>query len=253
MSPSPQELQAQLDEQTRVNERLREATEHFVTSVAHDVKNPLAAIKVNVQGLKRRLERGEQLEPEVLTERLARVEHSVQHVLDLLATARAKVASTPTEARPPLRPEPTDLVSLTKELAAACRTASRRTIQIEAAQPVLVGSWDPDCLRRTIEELLANAVKFSADNGDVIVSLERDGGAAVLCVRDHGIGIPERDLPHVFDRFHRGENVLGRFPGSGLGLFQVRQDVERQGGEVSAGNAPDRGCVITVRLPIGAL
>jgi signal transduction histidine kinase len=224
-----------------------------VTSLAHDVKNPLAAIKVNVQGLKRRLVRGEQVEADVLSERLARVEHSVEHILELLATARAKVAAMPTEVQPPLRREPTDLVSLAREVAAACRTASRRTIHMDAAQPVLVGSWDPECLRRTIHELLTNAVKFSAEGGDVAMHLRREDAEAVLCVRDRGIGVPERDLPYVFDRFHRGENVLGRVPGSGLGLFQVRQDVERHGGRVTAANARDGGCAITVRLPIGRL
>jgi signal transduction histidine kinase len=250
--PSPEELQAQLDEQVQLNERLREATEHFIGAVAHDVKNPLAAIKINVQGLRRRIDRGD-VDPEQLGERLARIEHSVEQVLETLAAARSKVASAATEAQPPLRLEPVDLVDLTREIVATLHAAPRHTIRIEPAQPVLVGLWDEGCLRRTLHELLTNALKFSPDGPDIIVRLRReegsDGPAVSLDMCDQGIGIPERDLPYVFDRFHRGENVLGRFPGAGLGLFRVRQDVERHGGRVTAASGAERGCIVSLRLP----
>jgi signal transduction histidine kinase len=70
-------------------------------------------------------------------------------------------------------------------------------------------------------------------------------------VRDHGPGVGEEDLPHVFDRFYRGANVRGQL-GSGLGLSIVRQVAEQHGGSVSAANELDGGAVFTMRLPVVA-
>jgi two-component system sensor histidine kinase MprB len=69
-----------------------------------------------------------------------------------------------------------------------------------------------------------------------------------VTVRDHGAGISEQDLPHVFDRFYRGENSRAR-QGSGLGLAIVRQVAEQHGGTITAGNAADGGAVFTLSLP----
>jgi signal transduction histidine kinase len=70
-------------------------------------------------------------------------------------------------------------------------------------------------------------------------------------VRDHGSGVDEQDLPHVFDRFYRGAKVRGQ-QGSGLGLSIVRQVAEQHGGSVSVANAPDGGAVFTLQLPVVA-
>ena len=78
--------------------------------------------------------------------------------------------------------------------------------------------------------------------------MEVDVDSAGVRVRDHGSGIDEEDLPHVFDRFYRGANVRGQ-QGSGLGLSIVRQVTEQHGGSVRAANAPDGGAVFTMTLP----
>jgi signal transduction histidine kinase len=72
----------------------------------------------------------------------------------------------------------------------------------------------------------------------------------MLVVRDDGVGIPGDDLPHVFDRFHRGSNVVGRFPGTGLGLASAREQVELHGGTISVKSTEGKGSTFVVRLPL---
>jgi signal transduction histidine kinase len=98
--------------------------------------------------------------------------------------------------------------------------------------------------------LLDNALKFSERDQPVVVSMDEDeGGNAVLCVRDDGVGIPPDDLPHVFERFYRGQNALAQAGGTGLGLAVARQIVEQHGGSVSIESRPGSGTSVTVRLP----
>jgi two-component system sensor histidine kinase MprB len=92
---------------------------------------------------------------------------------------------------------------------------------------------------------LDNAAKHSPDGGAVEIVL----GGGVLTVRDHGPGIDPADLPHVFDRFHRGANARGR-PGSGLGLAIVRQVAEAHGGTVALERAPGGGTLARLTLPV---
>ncbi len=102
----------------------------------------------------------------------------------------------------------------------------------------------PDRIQRAMANLLDNAAKFSGGAGRV----ENTLAGHTLTVRDHGPGIPEGDLPHVFDRFYRAASMRDR-PGSGLGLAIVAQVAESHRGTVSAANHPDGGAVLSLRLP----
>jgi two-component system sensor histidine kinase MprB len=102
----------------------------------------------------------------------------------------------------------------------------------------------PDRLARAVNNLLDNAARHSRPGGLVEVS----AGPSGVVVRDHGEGVDEGDLPHLFDRFYRGAAARG-LPGTGLGLAIVRQVATQHGGSVSVDNAPDGGAVFTVRLP----
>jgi two-component system sensor histidine kinase MprB len=102
----------------------------------------------------------------------------------------------------------------------------------------------PERIGRAVNNLLDNASRHSPPGGRVEVTVDRTG----VRVRDHGEGIPEQDLPHVFDRFFRGADTRGS-QGSGLGLAIVRQVAEQHGGSVAAVNASDGGAVFSLRLP----
>ena len=102
----------------------------------------------------------------------------------------------------------------------------------------------PARLERAVSNLIDNAVKYSPPDEPVEIALRGDE----LTVRDHGPGISDADLPHVFDRFYRGAEARGR-PGSGLGLAIVRQVAEQHGGSVAAEPAPGGGTLMRLRLP----
>jgi len=78
------------------------------------------------------------------------------------------------------------------------------------------------------------------------------GAWAVLAVRDRGLGIPPADLPHLFERFHRGGNVVGRIAGTGIGLVSARQIVEQHGGTIAVQSELGKGSTFTIRLPLGS-
>jgi signal transduction histidine kinase len=111
-------------------------------------------------------------------------------------------------------------------------------------------------LERVLDNLIANAIKFSPDGGPITVTLarERDGAGewALLAVRDEGVGIPASDLPRLFERFHRASNVVDRIGGAGIGLATVRHLVEQHGGTVAVASEEGRGSAFSVRVPIHA-
>jgi two-component system sensor histidine kinase MprB len=100
-----------------------------------------------------------------------------------------------------------------------------------------------------LENLINNAIKYSPDGGAVEVSVEVDGGEAILLVRDHGIGISPDALPRIFDRSYRAPEAAARAPGLGLGLSIAAQVVTRHGGTIGAAAAEGGGTILTVRLP----
>ena len=108
---------------------------------------------------------------------------------------------------------------------------------------------DESLLRHIFSNLLANAVKYSAEGSEVEFTVKRDGAHAVFTVQDRGIGIPEADHPRLFEAFHRGSNV-GQISGTGLGLMIVKRCVDLHRGEISFVSKEGQGTTFTVRLPL---
>jgi two-component system sensor histidine kinase MprB len=207
----------------------------LVADASHELRTPLASLRTNIQVL----ERANGM-PEEDRERLLR---DVQLELDELTALVADVVDLARGAQPDTLTQELRL----DELAAACvEKARRRAPRTEFAtelEPSVVRG-DPDRLGRAIDNLLDNAAKWNRPDGTVEVTL-RDGR---LAVRDHGPGIPEEDLPRVFDRFYRATDARG-LPGSGLGLAIVRQVAEAHGAFVSAANALGGGARLELAFP----
>jgi signal transduction histidine kinase len=115
--------------------------------------------------------------------------------------------------------------------------------------PVML-RFDRERLNQLLTNLVGNALKFTPRGGEIVVALAEAPENAVVEVRDSGPGIPETELPHVFDRFFRGTNVgEARASGSGLGLAIVRSIVEMHGGSIRVASSVGRGSTFTVELP----
>jgi PAS domain S-box-containing protein len=153
--------------------------------------------------------------------------------------------------------EPTDLAKLTAELASNFESATERarlSLAIDCAplpQPVYV---DRDMWEKIVLNLLSNAFKFTFE-GEIGVAtrLSEDGTAAEVIVRDTGVGIPPRELPRLFERFHRVQGQRSRsFEGSGIGLALVQELVKLHGGAIAVESKLGRGSTFILRLPFGA-
>jgi signal transduction histidine kinase len=125
-------------------------------------------------------------------------------------------------------------------------------LEIGKIDQVLV-CGDRDRLRQVVLNLMANAIKYTKPGGTVTASLSKDENGAVLSVRDTGLGIPADDLPHVFERFYRGDKSRSRSKdgaGFGLGLSIAYWIVRNHGGEIEVKSKVNRGSTFTVRLPL---
>jgi signal transduction histidine kinase len=246
------------DEHTRSLAReqapARTQKEGFLASVCHDVQQPLTVILAQTQLLQRQLARGESLSAELLETRLAyifaaasRMRGMTQDLLDASLQQSGRQLA--------LLLARTELVALARQAVREHELISEtHKFLFEAEVPSVDVTVDETRVHRILANLLTNAIKFSPDGGAVQVSITvldgPDGGTAVVAIRDEGVGIPDDELPHVFDRFHRGANVVGRFTGSGLGLASARELVELHGGTISVQSEVGKGSTFSVRLPL---
>jgi signal transduction histidine kinase len=238
------------------------ARDAFLAAASHDLKNPLTVIRGTAQVLQRRAGRQGTVPREQLVAGLNSIERAASQMAtqidELLDVAHLR-AGRALE----LNRAPTDVVELAREQVAALQQAAElHRIELRTTVPKLVAEIDGVRVARVLANLLNNAVKYSPQGGQIVVSVSRAGdpvptpsgdpeaGEAVLTVTDQGMGIPAADLPYIFEQFRRSENVAGHISGTGIGLAIVRQVVEQHGGAVEVESRPGAGSTFTVRLPL---
>jgi two-component system sensor histidine kinase ResE len=188
-----------------------------------------------------------------MVEMLSRISHAATRMAGLIDQI-LDVAQLKAGYQLELDRVPTDLLVLANKVVRDFVADTGRAIAIETTETELTGSWDAARMERVMTNLLNNAVKYSPMGGQIALWLARENGAgrewAVINVRDQGIGIPEEELPRVFDRFYRGRNVIGKIQGTGIGLAGVRQIVEQHGGRVSVTSKENEGTMVSVKIPL---
>lgn len=233
---------------------LEQQKEDFLSAAAHDLKTPLTSLQGLAQMLQRHLARDRDTNPEQLREGLQRIEQNARRMTsminELLDLSRLEMGE-----GLELNRRSVDLVSLVTQSVAEHRdTREAGRLTLDSRVPELVGIWDADRLERVIGNLLSNAVKYGSADAPIVVTVreENQNGTfrAVVSVEDHGIGIPHEDLPHIFERFHRGGNVSRDTLGTGIGLAASKQIVEQHGGTIDVVSQEGIGSTFTVRLPL---
>jgi two-component system sensor histidine kinase MprB len=214
------------------------AQRQLVADASHELRTPVTSLRTNIEFLQQAGDMSQDERQRVLADLVDQVEELTALMNDLIDLARG-------DQRHELTEDVRLDVLVSEAVARAQRRAPERHFELDLDETLVTGV--PDRLDRAINNLLDNAVKYSLPPAVVEVTLR----AGELTVRDHGSGIPEQDLPHVFDRFYRGADARGR-PGSGLGLAIVRQVAESHGGSVSAAPATGGGTVLVLRLPPAA-
>lgn len=239
----------QLDLQLRTsleNEReLVRLKSQFVNTVSHEFRTPLGVILSSTDILTHYLDR---LSEDNRKEHLTDISHSCKHMSRMLE--QVLVLGGIEAGNASFIGLPLDLASLLSRIADESNSANHGgMIHLEVAENLAESSGDESLMRHIFLNLLSNAQKYSPPDAPVAFAAARDGGDAVFTVRDHGIGIPATDLPHLFESFSRGSNVKD-VPGTGLGLSIVARCVHLHGGTLAIDSEEGRGTLVTVRLPL---
>jgi two-component system, OmpR family, sensor kinase len=216
----------------------------FTADASHELRTPLSIVMSHAE-LALRRERTVKDYRETIETCLRAAGRMKTVVEGLLTLARADAG----EAR--IRREPTGLDAIVSEtVALLAPLAKEKNVTVEvAAEPTEV-LGDPDRLREVVGNLLGNALQYNRPAGTVHIALGPEAGEAVLTVADTGIGIPESDLPHVFERFYRVDKARSRqHGGNGLGLAIAKWVVEAHGGSITCTSREGVGTTFAVRLP----
>lgn len=220
----------------------------FLGGIAHDLRNPLSALKMATEIARR----GPQAtSPEKATQMLAitgrQIERLDRMIGDLLDSTRIE------SGRLELRREPSDVGRIVRNVVELYRPASREheIVFVEPAEAV-VADCDPARIEQVITNLVSNAVKYSPGGGRVTLVAFAERSEAIVSVSDEGMGIPPEDRERIFEPFRRSGRSRELVPGVGLGLSVARRIVAGHGGTLRVESRGDAGSTFRVSLPLVA-
>jgi two-component system sensor histidine kinase SenX3 len=236
-----------LAEDQTESRRVEEVRRDFVANISHELKTPVGALALLAETMEEAAD-----DPEAVRRFAGRMRQEASRltylVQDLITLSRIQAAE------PVPDPNPVELTAVVAEALDRCRMkASARGIElVVSCDDGLNVLGDEDLLVTALRNLLENAVAYSPEKTRVVVSATRDGvDAAQITVADQGIGIPERDLVRIFERFYRVDPARSRATGgTGLGLAIVKHVMAAHSGKVTVWSKEGAGSTFTLRLPI---
>jgi CheY-like chemotaxis protein len=234
----------------RLVERRRPQLEldELLAILSHALRTPVQAISTNAWLIKSRTGDESLTRPaEAIERQVARLSQVMDDLLDVARVSRkTDLAFAPVNAQA--------VVSAAVVAAQGTAASHRRELTVEMAKDALPLHADAQRLTQAVGNLLDNAVKYSPQQGVIVVAVTREGDEAVISVKDQGIGIAAEDLSGVFERFTRRiPSGKGEVEGYGLGLHMARELVEGHGGSIEAHSAgAGKGSEFVVRLPLAA-
>jgi PAS domain S-box-containing protein len=246
-------LEQQVVERTKAlksaleNEKqLVEVKDRFVSMASHEFRSPISYIHRNIEGIKEQIEK---LSPADIRARLEKVQSQAQHLSSLLEDVLTIGKSGATNTRIKANLKTVDLKEFFLRIIDEVQSNTQHTHRIEFdfrdSQPSIES--DENLLRNIFVNLLTNAIKFSPGQNEVFLSVRSCDHHVQCTVRDEGLGIEEKDLPRIFEPFHRGDNAQ-KIKGTGLGLPIVKKAVETLGGELEVQSKPGAGTLFSVKL-----
>ena len=216
----------------------------FTSDVSHELRTPLTVILNQCGAIlnRRQLSPKEEEEIRLIQKKAGDMARLVSQ---LLLLSRAD------QGRQPVNPELLSLSELTEITAEEQQSlAAEKEITLDTRiQPGIMASVDETLYIRMLTNLISNAVSYGRKGGHIEVSLDLENGMAVGRVRDNGYGISKKDLPHIFERFYRGDSARTDPAHSGLGLSMVQWILKVHSGSIEAESTPSKGSVFTFRLP----
>jgi signal transduction histidine kinase len=218
-----------------------QAQRRFVADASHELRTPLTTIRGNIGLLQREPPIGAEDRADVLSDTVNETERLMRLINNLLTLARA-------DTQQPARREPVAVKPLLKDVCGQVkRLAPQRTIVCNpVGETTIIG--DPDALKQVLLILSDNALKHTPPEAGLTLSSAEVGEHVTLSVADNGPGIDPVRLPHIFDRFYRGDDSRTG-PGTGLGLAIAKELTEAQNGTISVKSELGRGSVFTLTFP----
>jgi signal transduction histidine kinase len=224
--------------------------DQFLSIASHELRTPLTALLGYAMMLPRSIAR-DTGQVDKMTDRIVRQALRLNTLIDqLLDVSRLQRGQFVVARRP------VDLVALVNEVVdevrATLSATSSHTLELTAPRDPLVVDSDAERLEQVLHNLLSNAIKYSPQGGRVQVVVRPAATEAAIEVTDEGIGIPPDAQARLFEPFYRAPNVGGQATGFGLGLYIVREIVERHGGYIAVDSTEGRGSTFRVVLPLHA-
>ena len=223
--------------------RLDEMRAELIATVSHELRTPLAA----VYGAARTLQRTPSIEQRVRDQLIGIIGNQAERlgriVDDILTASRAAAGESKG------RPEPFDAVAVAEAVVHDAAARTGRPIVLDAEErPRATGS--PEDLRRVLDNLVDNAVKYTPEEAPIEVRVANGGETVRIAVVDNGPGIPRNEQERIFERFYRLDPDMARgVGGTGLGLYIAKQLVERMGGRLVVTSEPGHGATFVTELP----
>lgn len=227
-------------------QKTEDARRRFVSDASHELKTPLAAIRLLTDSILQTPDIDAATTREFVSdigleaERLSRITEDLLELTRMDSNVLASAEPVEVDAALERVLRMMKLIAVEKQVEIVCPKAEK--CRVLATK---------DEVHQVIYNLVDNAVKYTGPSGHVEVSLSAREGRAILCVADDGVGIPEEDIPRIFERFYRVDKARSRDAGgTGLGLSIVSDTVKKRGGAVTAENRPEGGALFTAEWPL---
>ena len=240
----------------RTYQRLDEEKMKFLINATHDIRSPLTLIMSPLEKLKALCTEQTTANSQQLKAPLDTIERNAKRILDLVNQILDVRKIDKQQMH--LHCQQTELVSFVRGICKMYEFSAQDrhlNFRLDNGSLQQLDVWiDRSQFDKVVSNLLSNAFKYTAENGEVVVSLANDGQNAVLRVTDNGVGLDEDSLKHIFDRFYQGGNAQRlNIKGTGIGLNLCKMIVDMHHGTIEAHNRTDghRGSIFTVTLPLG--
>lgn len=231
-------------------QKYRDSRREFFANISHELRTPMTYLQGYAKVVKEKLYTTEEEKDkylEIIQQEANRLTHLIEDLFDLSKMEEGKVS---------LQLEWIDLSELIGNVVQKIKPQAMKKhlfVHMDISECTALVCLDGNRMEQVFMNLFDNAIRYT-DNGVIRVSLQQESNLIIAIVEDTGIGIPEDELPYIFDRFYRVEKSRSReHGGTGLGLAIVKQLVELQGGTVMASSVTGKGTHIRITLPIGGI
>lgn len=245
-----EELERALKQLEEVNQLKSE----FITMASHEFRTPLTSVLSSLELMNEYVRRaGGELDEQFvrhMERHLNRSRDAIKHLDEMVA--EMLVVEKSHSGQVECHPKPVELGPLAKDVLASLQpVAEQREVVLRLKDPKgVVATLDARLVQHILSNLVSNGIRYSDAGGEVTVSLGSDDRHVTVVVRDQGMGIPDSDLPRIFETFFRGENGQTT-EGSGLGLSIVKRFVDLHSGHIEVDSKVGEGTTMTISFPVG--